>query len=185
MTTYYMGMRSPIGRLTLTSDGNALTGLHMAPYEAESDWRKDPGPFDDAIEQLESYFAGERRTFELALAPVGTPFQLSVWKQLRVIPYGQVRSYGDIARKIGNPKAVRAVGRANGANPIAIVVPCHRVIGANGTLTGFGGGIDRKVRLLALEGLEVQRTAAGRGGGAVSARSRVGRAPVAGPRPLL
>ena len=179
MTTYYTTTKSPIGRLTLTSNGEALTGLHMAPFQPVTGWRRDPAPFAAALTQLESYFAGERRTFDLPLAPVGTPFQLSVWKELEAIPYGQVRSYGDIARGIGNPKAVRAVGRANGSNPIAIVVPCHRVIGANGTLTGFGGGIDRKVRLLALEGLEVEKAPTGRRGGPVSARSRVGRTPVA------
>lgn len=173
MTTYYTTMRSPIGRLTLSSDGEALTGLHMAPYQAATEWRRDNAPFAEAIDQLESYFAGERRAFDLPLAPVGTAFQLSVWKELETIPYGQVRSYGDIARGIGNPKAVRAVGRANGSNPIAIVVPCHRVIGANGTLTGFGGGIDRKVRLLALEGLELEE--AEKKGRPVTPRSRVGR----------
>ena len=177
MTTYYTTTRSPIGRLTLLSDGDALTGLHMEPFEPVTGWRRDPAPFAEALAQLESYFAGERRSFDLPLAPIGTPFQLSVWKELEAIPYGQVRSYGDIARGIGNPKAVRAVGRANGSNPIAIVVPCHRVIGANGTLTGFGGGIDRKVRLLALEGLEIE--ASTDRGNAVSARSRVGRTPVA------
>lgn len=177
MTTYYTTTKSPIGRLTLASNGDALTGLHMAPFEPAAGWRRDPAPFAEAIAQLESYFTGDRRTFDLPLAPVGTPFQLSVWKALRTIPYGQVRSYGDIARRIRNPKAVRAVGRANGSNPIAIVVPCHRVIGANGTLTGFGGGIDRKVRLLALEGLEIEASR-GRSGDPVSARSRVGRTPV-------
>ena len=178
MTTYYTTTRSPIGRLTLTSNGEALTGLHMDPFQASTNWRRDPAPFGEAIAQLESYFAGERRTFDLPLAPAGTPFQLSVWKELRAIPYGQVRSYGEIARGIGNPKAVRAVGRANGSNPIAIVVPCHRVIGANGTLTGFGGGIDRKVRLLTLEGLEIEGSSSGRRGVPASASSRVGRTPV-------
>lgn len=176
MTTYYTVLDSPIGRLTLSSDGEALTGLHMEPYEPALDWRRDPAPFKQATDQLDAYFAGERRTFDFPLAPAGTPFQMSVWKALRSIPYGEVRSYGQIAHEIGNPKAVRAVGRANGSNPIAIVVPCHRVIGANGTLTGFGGGIDRKVRLLALEGLELE--AAAKGGAPVSARSRVGRTPV-------
>lgn len=178
MTTYYTTTRSPIGRLTLSSNGDALTGLHMEPYEVPADWRRDRGPFADAIEQLGSYFAGERRTFDLRLAPVGTPFQMNVWGALRTIPYGEVRSYGQIAQAIGNPKAVRAVGRANGSNPIAIVVPCHRVIGANGTLTGFGGGIDRKLRLLALEGFELEGSDGGRGTG-VTARSRVGRTPAA------
>ena len=151
--TYFCTARSPIGRLTLVSDGDALTGLHMAPYAPQPGWIRDKAPFTDVLEQLGSYFAGERRTFDLPLDPVGTPFQKKVWKALQTIPYGEVRTYGDIARRVRNPKAVRAVGRANGCNPIAIVVPCHRVIGANGTLTGFGGGIDRKARLLAIEGL--------------------------------
>jgi methylated-DNA-[protein]-cysteine S-methyltransferase len=102
--------------------------------------------------QLEEYFAGERQTFELSLAPEGTPFERTVWTELSRIPYGQTRSYVEIARAIGRPGAARAVGRANGANPIPIVVPCHRVIGANGSLTGFGGGLDVKSRLLEIEG---------------------------------
>jgi O-6-methylguanine DNA methyltransferase len=102
--------------------------------------------------QLAEYFAGERREFALRLAPEGTPFERSVWDELLAIPFGETRSYGEIARAIGRPEASRAVGRANGANPIPIVVPCHRVIGANGSLTGFGGGLAAKARLLELEG---------------------------------
>lgn len=102
--------------------------------------------------QLEEYFAGERQEFDLELAPEGTPFERSVWEELKKIPFGETRSYGEIARAIGHPGAARAVGRANGANPIPIVVPCHRVIGANGSLTGFGGGLEAKERLLELEG---------------------------------
>jgi methylated-DNA-[protein]-cysteine S-methyltransferase len=103
--------------------------------------------------QLAEYFAGERHEFDLRLAPEGTPFELAVWTELAKIPFGETRSYGEIARALGRPDAARAVGRANGANPIPIVVPCHRVIGADGSLTGFGGGLDVKARLLELEGL--------------------------------
>jgi len=103
--------------------------------------------------QLAEYFAGERREFDLVLAPEGTPFERAVWAELEKIPFGETRSYGEIARILGRPDSARAVGRANGANPIPIVVPCHRVIGANGSLTGFGGGLDVKARLLELEGL--------------------------------
>jgi methylated-DNA-[protein]-cysteine S-methyltransferase len=155
--TYYTTIRSPIGKLTLSSDGTGLTGLHMEPYEPFDDWKRDRGPFADVTDQLGAYFAGDRTSFDLPLAPSGTPFQMKVWSALRTIPYGKVRSYGDIARRIKNPKAVRAVGSANRSNPIAIIVPCHRVIGANGTLTGFGGGLDRKAKLLALEGLTFDR----------------------------
>lgn len=155
--TYFTTLDSPIGILTLSSDGDHLTGLHMEPYEPNPVWKRDPAPFADVIDQLEEYFAGERKSFDVALAPTGTPFQLKVWSALQTIPYGRVASYGDIARRIRNPRAVRAVGRANGANHIAIIIPCHRVIGSNGTLTGFGGGIDRKVKLLAMEGLAFAR----------------------------
>jgi len=105
--------------------------------------------------QLAEYFAREREEFDLELAPVGTPFELEVWEALRRIPYGETRSYGDLARQLGRPNASRAVGRANGANPIPIVVPCHRVIGSDGSLTGFGGGLDAKMRLLEIEGLRL------------------------------
>ena len=104
------------------------------------------------IDQITEYFAGKRQTFELELAPRGTPFQLAVWNALREIPYGDTISYAELARRIGKPAAVRAVGAANGANPIPVIIPCHRVIGSNGTLTGYGGGIERKQWLLALEG---------------------------------
>ncbi len=115
-------------------------------------WRRDDTAFDDVATQLRAYFAGSLREFELTLEPAGTSFQQSVWGVLRAIPYGETRSYLDVARAIGKPSACRAVGAANGANPIPIVIPCHRVIGTNGGLTGFGGGIDVKRRLLALEG---------------------------------
>ena len=116
---------------------------------------EDPARTADLRRQLEEYFAGERREFDLTLAPEGTPFERSVWEELRRIPFGETRSYGEIARAIGRPNAFRAVGRANGANPIPIVVPCHRVIGSDGSLTGFGGGLEAKSRLLEIEGLRL------------------------------
>jgi methylated-DNA-[protein]-cysteine S-methyltransferase len=151
--TYYTTVPSPIGELLLASDGRALTGLHMAPFEPDSGWHRDEGPFTDVVGQLAAYFTGARKAFDVLHEAEGTPFQRRVWKALLDIPYGETISYGELARRIGNPRAVRAVGRANGANPIAVIVPCHRVIGANGTLTGYGGGLDRKAKLLALEGV--------------------------------
>jgi methylated-DNA-[protein]-cysteine S-methyltransferase len=138
---------SPIGDLLLVSNGEVLTGVHMTPHPALV------GPRDDALlgavrEQLQAYFAGELLDFDLPLGLQGTPFQRRVWEALRRIPYGTTASYIDIARRIGRPTAPRAVGAANGRNPIAIIVPCHRVIGADGTLTGYGGGLDRKRWLL-------------------------------------
>jgi len=155
-TTYYTTIPSPIDDLLLTSDGRSLTGLYMSPFSPPEDGRLDEGPFEEVIDQLEHYFTGSRKSFEVPLRPSGTRFQLSVWEGLREIPYGKTISYGELARWIGNPRAVRAVGRANGSNPIAVIVPCHRVIGADGTLTGYGGGLDRKAKLLALEGVRTQ-----------------------------
>jgi methylated-DNA-[protein]-cysteine S-methyltransferase len=144
---------SPIGPLTLHSDGAALTALEfdqprypLLPVPAGNDT-----VLVQARRELDAYFAGKLKTFAVPLAPRGTPFQLKVWAALRAIPYGATRSYGQQAAAIGQPKAVRAVGLANGRNPIAIIVPCHRVIGANGALTGFGGGLERKQALLDLE----------------------------------
>ena len=146
---------SPIGPLRLAGDESALTWIGFTtgknPQRPEPDWREDARPLAAAARQLREYFAGERRVFDLALAPQGTPFQLRVWDELRKIPYGETISYGELARRIGNPKASRAVGLANGANPIAIVIPCHRVIGSNGRLVGFGGGLEMKETLLAFE----------------------------------
>lgn len=119
--------------------------------EPESDWIFTEKPFAAAQEQLTSYFAGERKAFDLPLRPNGTEFQLRVLDELQKIPYGTTASYGDIANRIGRPKAVRAVGAANGRNPLPIIIPCHRVIGASGKLTGFGGGIPTKKALLKLE----------------------------------
>jgi len=148
---------SPIGRLLLTTDGTALTGLYMEPSRKARDtggWLHDEtvGPLAAALQQLREYFAGSRRAFDLPLRPEGTAFQQRVWRELCEIPYGETWSYGDLAKRIGNPTASRAVGLANGSNPISILVPCHRVIGANGSLTGYGGGLPRKRWLLAHEG---------------------------------
>jgi methylated-DNA-[protein]-cysteine S-methyltransferase len=146
---------SPVGELLLLSDGESLTGCYLdgARYAAEipAGSTEDDGVLDEAVGQLEEYFAGERQSFELAVAPSGTEFQRSVWRQLAAIPYGQTRSYGEIAAAVGRPSASRAVGAANGHNPISVIVPCHRVIGANGSLTGYAGGLDRKTLLLDLE----------------------------------
>lgn len=152
--TRYRTIDSPIGLLTLAGDGPVLTNLRMADqtYEPDrADWELDDRAFPDAVEQLEAYFAGELHDFDLRLDMHGTDFQKRVWNALRTIPYGETRSYGEIAQQIGAPTAFRAVGLANGHNPIAVIVPCHRVIGANGSLTGFGGGLERKSALLDLE----------------------------------
>lgn len=153
---------SPIGDLTLTADpsSGALTGLFMVDHRHRPDL-ENFGPqlegsdadtvFGPAMLQLGEYFAGDRLTFDLPTQAVGTAFQLDVWAQLAMIPYGETITYAELALRIGNPKAVRAVGLANGRNPLSIVVPCHRVVGSNGSLTGFGGGIERKRYLLALE----------------------------------
>lgn len=159
--TRYTRMASPVGELLLTTDGTGLSGLYMpvhgTPPARGADWRRDDAALAEAVKQLAQYFAGTRRTFELPLAPRGTPFQRKVWDALCTIPYGTTISYGELAARIGNRNAARAVGLANGRNPIGIVVPCHRVIGADGSLTGYGGGLDNKSILLDLEA----RTVAG------------------------
>jgi methylated-DNA-[protein]-cysteine S-methyltransferase len=143
---------SPLGELLLTSDGDALTGLYLPrrgvrPAPAPGG-RPDCAVFREARGQLGAYFGGKLRTFSLPLAPGGTEFQQLVWRELCNIPFGATASYAEVARRIGRPTASRAVGAANGSNPISIVVPCHRVVGADGTLTGYGGGLDRKEWLL-------------------------------------
>jgi methylated-DNA-[protein]-cysteine S-methyltransferase len=146
---------SPIGPLLLCGNGTALTAVLMAtrrhPESVPSDARPDDGPFREARRQLEAYFAGELREFTLELAPEGTLFRQKVWRALAEIPYGATESYGSVAERIGLPQAARAVGLANGRNPISIVVPCHRVIGKSGALVGYGGGLERKQWLLAHE----------------------------------
>ncbi|QNP69291.1 methylated-DNA--[protein]-cysteine S-methyltransferase [Streptomyces roseirectus] len=146
---------SPYGPLTLVADDGVLCGLYMTdqrhrPPEETFGPRDDTG-FAEAEAQLEAYFAGELTEFTLELALNGTDFQKSVWSQLRAIPYGETRTYGQLADALGNPRASRAVGLANGKNPVGIIVPCHRVIGASGDLTGYGGGLPRKRRLLDFE----------------------------------
>ncbi|MFI5962028.1 methylated-DNA--[protein]-cysteine S-methyltransferase [Streptomyces asoensis] len=146
---------SPYGPLTLVADDGVLCGLYMAGQRhrppQESFGPRDDSLFGEAEEQLGAYFAGELTRFRLELRLDGTPFQRSVWAGLRRIPYGETRTYGELAAELGAPNASRAVGLANGRNPIGIIVPCHRVIGAGGGLTGYGGGLDRKRRLLDLE----------------------------------
>jgi methylated-DNA-[protein]-cysteine S-methyltransferase len=154
-------MNSPVGELLLVGDETALHGLHFSGGRgpAPRDLRSARAPFAAAVEQLEQYFAGERRTFDVPLALHGPAFHRRVWDALLTIPYGETRSYGEIAAQVGEPGAARAVGFANGRNPIAIVVPCHRVIGADGRLTGYGGGLPRKRTLLDLEAGRLALTA--------------------------
>ena len=141
---------SPLGELLQVGDGRALTGLYM-DAGPEPGWERDPAAFREAAGKLGAYFAGELREFDLPLAPRGTPFQQEVWAALREIPYGRTITYSELAAAVGRASAVRAVGAANGRNPISIVIPCHRVIGAGGALTGYGGGLRRKRMLLDLE----------------------------------
>jgi methylated-DNA-[protein]-cysteine S-methyltransferase len=153
--TCYCYMQTPIGRLLLAGKDAGLEfigfpeGKMAKPPQAG--WQADAEPFVEVMHQLDAYFAGRLQTFRLKLALTGTPFQLSVWKALQGIPYGTTISYGELASRIGRPRAVRAVGGANGRNPIPIVIPCHRVIGGDGQLTGFGGGLPIKRALLELE----------------------------------
>jgi methylated-DNA-[protein]-cysteine S-methyltransferase len=153
---FYMSLDSPIGELLLLGDGQALRGLYMQdgrkPVKIAPRWERSEAPFVAVRKQLREYFAGERTTFdELPLALDGAQFECRVWRALQDIPYGETVSYGEIARRVGQPDAARAVGLANGRNPIAVIVPCHRVIGANGALVGYGGGLERKRLLLELE----------------------------------
>lgn len=152
--TRHTTMDSPLGELTLYGDGEALGGLLTPPKEGRtvpSDWVRDEAAFTEVRKQLTAYFEGRLRHFDLPLAPAGTPWQLRVWQALTTIPYGETASYGELAQELGRPTASRAVGMANGRNPISVIVPCHRVIGANGSLTGYAGGLERKEFLLALE----------------------------------
>jgi|HubBroStandDraft_5_1064220.scaffolds.fasta_scaffold268992_1 methylated-DNA-[protein]-cysteine S-methyltransferase len=157
----YCYLDSPIGKLLIAGDSDAIHQINFAkngkPSRPEAEWQESSrGPLAQAARQLTEYFAGKRTDFDLPLAPEGTEFQRSVWRRLQEIPYGETISYGELARRVGNPKASRAVGAANGQNPIPIVIPCHRVIGANGKLTGFGGGLPTKEALLALEARQLQ-----------------------------
>ena len=153
----YTTIDSPVGELLLAGDGVRLSRLAFLgpgarrPVALGAAGRREDGGFAAVREQLEQYFAGSRRTFDVELALQGSEWELGVWAALRAIPYGQTRSYGDIARRLCTVRAARAVGLANGRNPVAIIVPCHRVVGANGSLIGFGGGLERKRSLLDLE----------------------------------
>ncbi len=151
----YAWMKSPMGELLLAGRGGRLRIVEFAagcrPARPRPDWMRDDDALGDVKRQLDEYFDGARRTFDLSLEPIGTNFQRRVWDALLDIPYGETRSYGDIAVAIGNPKAAVAVGAANGSNPLPIVIPCHRVVGSDGQLTGYGGGLPAKRYLLDLE----------------------------------
>jgi len=156
----YCYMETPIGMLLIAGD-DAIRGIYFPKNgkaaAPEADWiESSKGVLAEAVRQLKEYFAGRRADFELPLAPDGTEFQRTVWQRLQEIPYGATISYGELAKRVGNPKASRAVGAANGSNPIPIVIPCHRVIGSNGKLTGFGGGLPTKEKLLALESKQLR-----------------------------
>ncbi|WP_353189948.1 methylated-DNA--[protein]-cysteine S-methyltransferase [Pandoraea pnomenusa] len=158
MTRYETLYESPLGEMLLVANGDALTGVyfsHQKYFPENGDVRRDGGDLavlSAAKQQLDEYFHDGRRLFELSLAPEGTPFQRQVWAELQRIPFGETRSYGDLAHALGDANKSRAVGAANGRNPISVIVPCHRVIGADGTLTGYAGGLERKLSLLSLEG---------------------------------
>ena len=151
----YVWMDSPVGKLLVAGNEAGLRyvlfGEGRSEVGPQPGWQETPAALGEPIRQLRAYFAGELRRFDLPLAPEGTPFQQRVWRELLQIPYGETISYGELARRIGNPNGSRAVGLANGSNPISIVIPCHRVIGSNGKLTGYGGGLKAKEWLLALE----------------------------------
>jgi methylated-DNA-[protein]-cysteine S-methyltransferase len=152
---FYKEIESPIGPLLLAGDRDALRFLLFKrgrdKAKPKPEWEPDRSALKEPIKQIGAYFGGRLKDFELPLAPDGTAFQTSVWEALQRIPYGETISYGELARRLGNPKAVRAVGLANGSNPIAIIIPCHRVIGSNGSLVGYGGGLPIKQALLAME----------------------------------
>jgi methylated-DNA-[protein]-cysteine S-methyltransferase len=148
-------IESPIGPLLLAGDESGLRfllfgkGRHVV--EPKPEWEPDRGLLKEPVRQLTAYFKGRLKAFDVPVVPAGTPFQRAVWLQLQAIPYGETISYSELARRLGNPRAVRAVGLANGSNPISIIIPCHRVIGSNGSLVGYGGGLPTKQALLALE----------------------------------
>ena len=151
----YTNLDSPIGELLLLGDGQALHGLYMqegrTAITVRPEWQREDEPFAAVRTQLDEYWDGARRNFDVPLTMHGSPFQQQAWRALQEIPYGETISYGEQARRIGRAADPRAVGQANGRNPIAVIVPCHRVIGADGSLTGYGGGVERKRRLLELE----------------------------------
>jgi methylated-DNA-[protein]-cysteine S-methyltransferase len=151
----YTTIDSTLGELLLLGDGNALRGLHLQQgskaVAVRRGWKREPDAFLEVGAQLGEYFAGQRMSFDLPLNVIGSPFQLRVWRALRAIGYGETTSYGELARRIGRPTAARAVGAANGSNPISIIIPCHRLIGAKGAMTGYSGGVEEKSLLLDLE----------------------------------
>jgi len=151
---FYCYHPSPLGPLLVAGDEQGLRLLYMDvhAHQVQAHWCQATNELDEVRRQLDEYFARKREVFDLPLAPVGTPFQQQVWQALLMIPYGRTWSYGEQARHLENPKAIRAVGTANGANPISIIIPCHRVVGSDGTLVGYGGGIENKLKLLELEG---------------------------------
>ena len=157
MTAFYAFYESPLGQILLTATGTALTGLHFVGEKyypgIASEWQRDTNviAIKSAITQLDEYFSGKRKSFDLPLEPEGTEFQRQVWNALTKLRFGETATYAQLAQRIGNPKAVRAVGAANGRNPISIVIPCHRVVGADGSLTGYAGGLARKEALLRME----------------------------------
>lgn len=154
--TYFSEFSSPIGTIQLRGTESALTGVFMEEHRREparpDGAVRDAAPLRTAQRELEEYLTGDRREFSVELEPVGTLFQMSVWEALRAIPYGETISYAELARRVDNPRAIRAVGQANGRNAISIIIPCHRVIAADGSLGGYGGGLERKRHLLAREG---------------------------------
>lgn len=157
---HFTKFQSPVGPLLLAGNDRGLCLISFAAgghvVRPQSGWMEDKEPFQETIRQLQAYFRGELREFDLPLALEGTPFQLCVWNSLCAIPYGQTISYGKLAHQIGQPNAARAVGLANGSNPIPIIVPCHRVIGSNANLTGYGGGLSIKQKLLSLESRQMR-----------------------------
>ena len=154
-THCYSYIDSSLGQLFVQGDGQCVTGLFMPQHKGwrgpDASWQRSDAPFAAVREQLAEYFAGQRRQFDVPIELAGTPFQRRVWQELLQIPFGTTISYAQLAGRVGRPTASRAVGHANGRNPISIIVPCHRVVGANGKLTGYAGGVDKKQRLLALE----------------------------------
>lgn len=154
---YYTFKDTPMGTVLFTRDDDILTGLHWKVFRrvphVGHDWQEDESVFSDVFSQLEEYYAGKRHTFDLQFAAHGTPFQMSVWKELEKIPYGVSSTYQQIATAVGKPNAVRAVGTAIGSNPISIIIPCHRVLTSNGQLGGYAGGLPAKLSLLQTEGL--------------------------------
>jgi len=152
---YYTTFQSNLGEIIIAAHDGGLTHIAFQdgaqPVQPQPGWQLDEEPFKEAIQQLTEYFNGQRKTFNLNLAPKGTAFQTKVWSLLQEIPFGKVISYGQLAEQAGNPRASRAVGAANGRNPLPVVIPCHRVIGGNGKLTGYAGGLAIKEKLLQLE----------------------------------